>query len=74
MATVYQQKDYPKIPEITRIGVIGAGQMGGGIAQVCAVSGLDVRVVETDTNIDGQFDNYASCTVVALQARSSPTF
>lgn len=36
----------------------------------------DVRVVETDTNIDGQFANYASCTVVAnvsfRHMRSSP--
>jgi 3-hydroxybutyryl-CoA dehydrogenase len=28
--------------EIRKIGVIGAGQMGKGIAQVCAVSGMDV--------------------------------
>ena len=27
---------------ITKIGVVGAGQMGGGIAQVAAQSGLDV--------------------------------
>jgi 3-hydroxybutyryl-CoA dehydrogenase len=29
-----------------RIGVIGAGQMGSGIAHVCAVAGLDVRIVD----------------------------
>jgi 3-hydroxybutyryl-CoA dehydrogenase len=29
---------------IHRIGVIGAGQMGNGIAQVCAVAGLDVVI------------------------------
>ena len=28
--------------EIKKVGVIGAGQMGNGIAQVCAVAGLDV--------------------------------
>src|SRR3954469_20713243 len=28
--------------EIKTVGVIGAGQMGAGIAQVCAVAGLDV--------------------------------
>ncbi len=30
--------------EIKRVGVIGAGQMGGGIAQVVAASGVDVIV------------------------------
>jgi 3-hydroxybutyryl-CoA dehydrogenase len=29
-------------PAIGRIGVVGAGQMGGGIAQVCALAGLPV--------------------------------
>jgi 3-hydroxybutyryl-CoA dehydrogenase len=29
---------------IARIGVIGAGEMGGGIAQVCAAAGYDVRL------------------------------
>jgi 3-hydroxybutyryl-CoA dehydrogenase len=28
--------------EIHKVGVIGAGQMGGGIAQVCALAGMDV--------------------------------
>jgi 3-hydroxybutyryl-CoA dehydrogenase len=31
---------------IKRIGVIGAGQMGTGIAHVCALSGLDVRLMD----------------------------
>ncbi|MGE3742691.1 MAG: 3-hydroxyacyl-CoA dehydrogenase NAD-binding domain-containing protein, partial [Geminicoccaceae bacterium] len=44
MATTYAQRDYPPIPEIRRIGVIGAGQMGGGIAQVAAQAGFDVRL------------------------------
>jgi len=30
--------------DIKRIGVIGAGQMGGGIAHVCALAGYDVRL------------------------------
>lgn len=34
--------------EITRVGVIGLGLMGSGIAEVCARARLDVRVVETD--------------------------
>jgi 3-hydroxybutyryl-CoA dehydrogenase len=46
--------------EIRRVGVIGAGQMGKGIAQVCAVAGLDVnlndvskeRIEEALTDID----------------------
>ena len=32
---------------IHRVGVIGAGQMGGGIAEVCARAGVDVTVFET---------------------------
>ena len=33
-------------PEIARIGVIGAGQMGNGIAHVCALAGLPVVIVD----------------------------
>src|SRR5215468_10741848 len=29
---------------IAKIGVIGAGQMGNGIAHICALAGLDVRI------------------------------
>ncbi|GIW73537.1 MAG: 3-hydroxybutyryl-CoA dehydrogenase [Phycisphaerales bacterium] len=32
--------------QIEKVGVVGAGQMGGGIAQVAAVAGLDVRVYD----------------------------
>jgi len=32
--------------EITKIGVIGAGQMGGGIAHVCAAHGFDVYLID----------------------------
>ena len=31
---------------ISRIGIVGGGQMGGGIAEVCAKAGVDVIVVE----------------------------
>ncbi len=34
-----------------RIGVIGAGQMGNGIAHVCAVAGLDVRMVDVSDDV-----------------------
>src|SRR5271156_2550467 len=33
-------------PEITSVGVIGAGQMGNGIAHVCALAGLPVTIVD----------------------------
>lgn len=33
--------------DIERVGVVGCGQMGAGIAEVCARAGLDVRVAET---------------------------
>ncbi len=38
------------IPEIRRIGIIGAGQMGRGIAHVCALAGLGV--VLSDVSAD----------------------
>jgi len=49
---------------IQNIGVIGAGQMGTGIAHVCAVAGYDVRLVDIDlarvekglATIDGNMD------------------
>ena len=34
---------------IRKIGVIGAGQIGCGIAHVCAVSGFDVYLVDIST-------------------------
>ena len=32
----------PVVTAITRVGIVGAGQMGGGIAHVCALAGLPV--------------------------------
>jgi 3-hydroxybutyryl-CoA dehydrogenase len=37
--------------EIQRIGVVGAGQMGTGIAQVAAQAGLDVRLLDLDLKL-----------------------
>ena len=36
--------------DITRIGVVGAGQMGGGIAHVMALAGYDVRIQDTQAD------------------------
>jgi 3-hydroxybutyryl-CoA dehydrogenase len=36
------------IDRLRRIGVIGAGQMGAGIAHVCALAGFDVAVIDVD--------------------------
>jgi 3-hydroxybutyryl-CoA dehydrogenase len=38
--------DLPPIPEIRRIGVVGAGQMGGGITEVTALAGFEVRLLD----------------------------
>jgi len=35
------------VTDIERVGVVGCGQMGAGIAEVCARAGLDVMVAET---------------------------
>lgn len=37
--------------DITRIGVVGGGLMGSGIAEVCARAGLDVVVVEANPDL-----------------------
>src|ERR1700723_3500987 len=36
------------IMEIRKVGVLGCGLMGSGIAQVCATAGFDVTVLEVD--------------------------
>ena len=36
--------------EIKRVGIIGAGQMGSGIAHVCAAAGLDVLLNDRDSS------------------------
>ena len=37
--------------EIRKVGVVGCGQMGGGIAQVCAQSGYDTVVSEINDEL-----------------------
>ena len=37
------------MPELRKVGVIGAGTMGNGIAQVFAQSGFDVRLVDSSS-------------------------
>jgi 3-hydroxybutyryl-CoA dehydrogenase len=46
MASTYARRDYPPIPEFRTIGVIGAGQMGAGIAEVAALAGYDVKMMD----------------------------
>jgi 3-hydroxybutyryl-CoA dehydrogenase len=40
--------------DIERVGVVGFGLMGGGIAQVCAVHGYDVAVLDVDDDRVGR--------------------
>jgi 3-hydroxyacyl-CoA dehydrogenase len=39
------------LPELRTIGVLGAGQMGGGIAQVAAQAGFDVRLADASLEL-----------------------
>ena len=41
-------------PEISSVGVIGAGQMGGGIAHVCALAGYSVKLSDLDKDRLGE--------------------
>ncbi len=62
-----------------RVGVIGGGLMGTGIAEVCARSGVDVTVVEVDearveqtrANIDKSLDRAASSGKLEAADRSA---
>ena len=42
------------IMEIKKVGVLGCGLMGSGIAQVCAMAGFDVTVLEASPRIGGK--------------------
>src|ERR1700730_2201344 len=47
-------------PAIARVGVIGAGQMGNGIAHVCALAGLAVTMLDVKPNaLDRAMDTIA---------------
>ena len=47
--------------EIQKVGVIGCGQMGGGIVQTCAQAGYDVKVTEINQPLlDKGFNNIKS--------------
>ena len=45
--------------QINTFGVIGAGQMGGGIAQVAATSGINVILHDISTDFEDLVCNYA---------------
>ena len=36
---------------IERVGIVGGGQMGGGIAEVCAKAGVDTIIVEINDDL-----------------------
>jgi 3-hydroxybutyryl-CoA dehydrogenase len=42
---------------IERVGIIGAGQMGGGIAHVCALAGFDVIIEDVNADALGRAKN-----------------
>ena len=51
----------PPIPQIECIGVIGAGQMGTGIAEVAALAGLDVRMLDiAQARLDQSLDRIST--------------
>jgi 3-hydroxybutyryl-CoA dehydrogenase len=47
---------------IERVGVIGAGTMGNGIAQACATSGLDVVMLDVEQSaVDRGLAGFDAC-------------
>jgi 3-hydroxybutyryl-CoA dehydrogenase len=67
------------VSDIQRVGVVGAGQMGSGIAEVCAKAGLDVRVAETTgealelgrTRLTGSLDKAAERGKITAEERDA---
>ena len=41
----------PSLTTISSVGIIGAGQMGSGIAHVCALAGYDVKIADLDEQV-----------------------
>lgn len=68
-------------PTIERVGVIGCGQMGAGIAEVCARAGMDVVVHEVDaasaergrTRLLGSFDKAVARNKMTEEEREATT-
>jgi 3-hydroxybutyryl-CoA dehydrogenase len=74
-------------PEIARVGVVGAGQMGNGIAHVCAVAGLPVMLLDVKRDalnkalatIDHNMDRQVNRSLISAEdkdaalARITPT-
>ncbi len=57
------QNDAPSVPEIKTVGVIGAGQMGGGIVQVMALAGYDMVLIDiSQEQIDQALEHVAKMT------------
>ena len=53
----------PSTPKIDTIGVIGAGQMGGGIIQVLSLAGYDVVLIDVNAEqIDGAIERVGKLT------------
>jgi 3-hydroxybutyryl-CoA dehydrogenase len=72
------RKDESTMPlEIKKVGIIGAGQMGNGIAHVCALAGYDVALSDADPDrirsglatINGNMAKQVSKGTVTEQAR-----
>jgi 3-hydroxybutyryl-CoA dehydrogenase len=64
-------------PEIARVGVVGAGQMGNGIAHVCALAGLPVTMLDVKpeplkkamTSIARNLDRQVNRSLISSQDR-----
>ena len=67
----------PPVGEITKVGVVGMGLMGHGIAQISAAAGYEVIGVDLNAEVlaKGQFAIESSVTkMAARQAKKDPSF